>query len=328
MDRGGEERLKVLITGGAGFIGSWLADLHLKLGHEVVVLDRKDGITFGERRIIFDNPRYKFVCGSADNEQLVDNLVYDCDQVYHLAALLGVWNAVNEPVSIIENNTRCTNMVIEYAAAYDKRLLIASSSEVYGKDWNTPHFESDNCVYGPTTSTRWGYAIAKALDEHLALAYRKMAGLEVIIARLFNIVGPMQMGSYGFVIPKFVRWALDGNPIRVFGSGGQERCFMHVKECVAVLSRLIRNNWAVGEVVNVGSDEPISILNLAARVVELTRSKSKIEFVDPKTVYGDDFEEPEVRVPDIGRMVTYTQTRPMIGIDRIIMDVAEWMRNG
>jgi UDP-glucose 4-epimerase len=310
--------MRYLITGGAGFIGSHLAETLLRQGHEVVIID--DLCTGSIHNI--DNLKRKrgfsYIIDSMFNRPLLAELIDDCDAVFHLAASVGVRLIVESPVHTIETNVKGTEGVLEFANKKRKKVLVASTSEVYGKSTKIPFSEDDDLVMGPTFKGRWSYACSKAIDEFLALAYWKEKGLPVVIVRLFNTVGPRQTGRYGMVLPSFVRAALADQPLTVFGDGKQSRCFCHVSDTVGALSRLIEHPDAVGQIFNIGSDEEISIEQLARMVKSLTGSASPIRYIPYEEAYEEGFEDMQRRVPDISKIqnllnfhTTYT-TRQII----------------
>jgi UDP-glucose 4-epimerase len=310
--------MRYLITGGAGFIGSHLAETLLRQGHDVVIID--DLCTGSIHNI--DNLKRKrgfsYIIDSMFNRPLLAELIDDCDAVFHLAASVGVRLIVESPVHTIETNVKGTEGVLEFANKKRKKVLVASTSEVYGKSTKIPFSEDDDLVMGPTFKGRWSYACSKAIDEFLALAYWKEKGLPVVIVRLFNTVGPRQTGRYGMVLPSFVRAALADQPLTVFGDGKQSRCFCHVSDTVGALSRLIEHPDAVGQIFNIGSDEEISIEQLARMVKSLTGSASPIRYIPYEEAYEEGFEDMQRRVPDISKIqnllnfhTTYT-TRQII----------------
>ena len=313
--------MKILITGGAGFIGSHLAERLLDDGHGVVVLDnlstgRLDNIAgFADRR------GFECVIGSVRDASLVDELVQGCDVVVHLAAAVGVRLILEKPSLSIHTNVNGTENVVHAASSRNKRVIIASSSEVYGKSTRMPFAEDDDLVLGSTANLRWSYACAKALDECLALSYAQENKLSAIVVRLFNTTGPRQTGHYGMVLPGFVSQALKGEPITVYGSGRQSRCFAHVADVVESMVRLMNAPSALGEIFNVGNDEEISIEELAAKVKAATGSASTIEKLPYTEVYGAGFEDMARRVPDVRKLERFIGYRPRTPLDRIIADI-------
>ena len=313
--------MNVLITGGAGFIGSHLAERLLKAGHGVVALD---DLSTGRRSNVehlADNEHFELRVGSATDRALVAELTDCCDLVVHLAAAVGVRLIVERPVHTIETNVHGTEVVLEAVSRRKKPLLIASTSEVYGKSNKLPFTEDDDLVLGATSKSRWAYACSKALDEWLALAYAEEKGTAVIIARLFNTVGPRQTGRYGMVLPTFAAQAVRGEPITVFGSGEQSRCFGHVADVTEAVERLIDTPAARGEVINVGTDHEVSINELAALVRDAAGSRSAIEHIPYDQAYTEGFEDMVRRVPCVDKLERLTGFRLAIGLDRIVADV-------
>jgi len=316
--------MKVLITGGAGFIGSHLAEEHLKRGDEVYIIDDLSTGSMENIRGIKGLSNFHYHLDSVTNHQLMAELVDLCDAVYHLAAAVGVKLIVESPVKTIETNIRGTEVVLHHAAKKRKRILIASTSEVYGKRDRVPFSEGDDLVMGATTKGRWSYACSKAIDEFLAIAYWKEKKVPTTVARLFNTVGPRQTGRYGMVIPNFVRQALKGEDITVYGDGSQSRCFTHVSDVVGALIRLIESRKAVGEVYNIGSDREVTILELAQRVKSLTGSDSGIVFVPYDQAYEEGFEDMLRRVPDLSKIHNLIDYQPTFDLDEILKSVINY----
>jgi UDP-glucose 4-epimerase len=316
--------MRYLITGGAGFIGSHLAETLLRQGHEVVIID--DLCTGSIHNI--DNLKRKrgfsYIIDSMFNRPLLAELIDDCDAVFHLAASVGVRLIVESPVHTIETNVKGTEGVLEFANKKRKKVLVASTSEVYGKSTKIPFSEDDDLVMGPTFKGRWSYACSKAIDEFLALAYWKEKGLPVVIVRLFNTVGPRQTSRYGMVLPSFVRAALADQPLTVFGDGKQSRCFCHVSDTVGALSRLIEHPDAVGQIFNIGSDEEISIEQLARMVKSLTGSASPIRYIPYEEAYEEGFEDMQRRVPDIGKIQNLLNFHTTYNTRQIIQSVIDY----
>jgi UDP-glucose 4-epimerase len=318
--------MRALITGGAGFIGSHVAEAMLALGDSVFVLDNLS--TGSMENIVHLKGRagFEYFIDSVENEGLLAELVDRADVIFHFAAAVGVKLIVEEPVRTIETNVHGTEIVLKHANKKKKLVVIASTSEVYGKSENVPFREDSDLVLGPTPKHRWAYACSKAIDEFLALAYWKERQLPVIVVRFFNTVGPRQTGQYGMVIPNFVRQALAGEPITVFGDGTQSRSFTHVADVVQALLKLVREPRAIGQVINIGNTGEISILKLAERVRELSGSKSAIKLVPYDEAYESGFEDMPRRVPDLSRITALIGYRPRFTLDDILSQVIEYFR--
>lgn len=324
-----EGRRQVLVTGGLGFVGSYLTECLLCRGDGVTVLDN---LLTGRREHLATwdgHPGLRVVIGDAADVALVDRLVASSDVVYHLAAALGVRLVVERPLLCLETNVLATHAVLRAAADHGVPALVASTSEVYGKRADPPFAEDDDVVLGPTSRSRWGYAASKMVDELLALAYHEERGLPVVVFRLFNTVGPRQTGRYGMVIPRFVAASLRGEAMQVYGDGLQTRCFLHVLDAVDAIERLAHTPEACGQVVNIGSDEEVSILELAMRVrAHVARRDllpeghgAKIDFVPYEQAYGPGFEDMRVRRPDTARLRALTGWRPTRTLDDVLDDV-------
>jgi UDP-glucose 4-epimerase len=318
--------VRVLITGGAGFVGSHLAEALLTRGDEVAVLDNLSTGSIDNIRHLKGHPKFSYRIDTVANEPLLAEMIDACDTVVHLAAAVGVRLIVEAPVHTIETNVHGTEVVLKHAAKKKKLVLIASTSEVYGKSLEVPFREDADLVLGPTGKHRWAYACSKMIDEFLALAYWKERKLPVIIVRLFNTVGPRQTGQYGMVIPSFVRQALDGRPITVFGDGTQSRSFTYVGDVVQAVVALINEPAAVGQVFNIGNEQEISIYALAARVKALTGSSSEIVRVPYDQAYEAGFEDMPRRVPDISKITRLIGYRPTVQLDEILTRVIEHAR--
>jgi UDP-glucose 4-epimerase len=318
--------LRYLITGGAGFIGSHLSERLLARGDRVVLLDNLSTGSMDNIRHLKTSGQMEYHLDNIENHQLVAELVDDADIVVHLAAAVGVKLIVESPVRTIETNVNGTQRILEAACKKRKLVLTASTSEVYGKNTNVPFHEDADLVLGPTTKGRWSYAASKALDEFLALSYWKEKKLPVIVVRLFNTVGPRQTGRYGMVLPNFVKQALDNGPIEVYGNGQQSRCFCDVRDTVEGLIRLMDTDRSIGEVVNVGNTEEITIEGLAKLVKERTRSNSPIEFVPYDQAYEPGFEDMMRRVPCVDKLHALTGFRPQTPLNEIIDRVATFFR--
>jgi UDP-glucose 4-epimerase len=315
-----------LITGGAGFIGSHLCELLLARGENVIIVDDLSTGSVENVRNVRQHPQLHCVFESIMNRSLLCELVDQADVVYHLAAAVGVRRIIESPVRTIETNVRGTELVLECSAKKSKRVFIASTSEVYGKNASVPFREEDDIVMGASSRSRWSYATSKLLDEFLALAYWNEKKLPVTIGRLFNTVGPRQTGRYGMVLPSFVNQALENKPITVFGSGNQSRCFSHVSDVAAAIIRLMHTDAAIGQVVNIGSDQEVSIACLADMVKALTGSSSLIRFIPYDEAYAPGFEDMERRVPGCEKLVSMIGFRPTTQLSSIIESVIEYCR--
>jgi UDP-glucose 4-epimerase len=318
--------LRVLITGGAGFIGSHLADAYVQRGDDVLVIDDLSTGTIENIRHLKDNPKFHYTIDSVHNQPVTAELVDQCDIVFHLAAAVGVKLIVESPVRTIETNVRGTEVVLALANKKQKRVLVASTSEVYGLSTDVPFREDGNLVMGATTKGRWSYACSKAIDEFLALAYWREKKLPTTIVRLFNTVGPRQTGRYGMVIPTFVKQALAGRPITVYGNGKQTRCFGYVGDVVGALVKLMDHPDSVGKVYNIGSTEEISIAALAEKVKVLTNSDSEIVFVPYDEAYEEGFEDMPRRVPDTSKISQLVGFKPEMTLDGILETVINYHR--
>jgi len=318
--------MRYLITGGAGFIGSHLAERLLEKGARVVLLDNLSTGSIENIRHFKGSENLEYHLDGIENRQLLAELVDDADVIVHLAAAVGVKLIVESPVRTIETNVNGTQLVLEAASKKKKLVLIASTSEVYGKNTHVPFHEDADLVLGPTTKGRWSYAASKALDEFLALSYWKEKKQPVIVARFFNTVGPRQTGRYGMVLPNFVKNALENAPIEVYGDGTQSRCFCDVRDTVEALLRLMPLDCAVGEVVNIGNTEEVSMENLAKMVKQRTNSSSVIEFVPYDKAYEPGFEDMMRRVPSIDKLHALTGFRPKTSLAEIIDRVSSYFR--
>ena len=318
--------MNILITGGAGFIGSHLAERLLREGHRVWVVDDLSTGSLENIDHLRENPQLNVIISSVTDKGLISPIVARCDLIFHLAAAVGVQLVVNNPIHAIEVNVKGTETILELAAAGKKRVLITSTSEVYGKSEREKFSETDDLVIGAPSKSRWSYAISKALDESLALAYHKERELPVVIVRLFNTVGPRQTGRYGMVIPRFVRQALTNQPITVYGDGTQTRTFTHVKDAVDAMIKLALHPNAPSEIFNVGGKREISIKELAFKVKELLKSNSEIVYIPYEKAYEPGFEDMRRRVPDISKVRRWIGYEPRYTLDDIIIDVAEYMK--
>jgi len=312
---------RIFITGGAGFIGSHLAHQLLDSGQDVTVLD---DFSTGRKQNVADlikRPGFSLITDTIENAQTINLMVSQADQVYHLAAAVGVQLIVEQPVHTIRTCIRGTEIVLEACHRFGKPVLITSSSEVYGKGMRVPFSEDDDIVMGPTKHARWCYAYAKGIDEFLGLAYYKQFGLPVVVVRLFNTVGPRQVGMYGMVLPRFVDAALANRPLQVYGDGAQTRCFCHVSDVVDALITLPTKPEAFGQVFNVGGCEEISVEQLARRVIELSKSKSIIERLSYEEAYGQKFDDLPRRVPALAKIQAAIGFSPRISLDQIILEL-------
>lgn len=319
---------RALITGGAGFVGSHLAEYLLALGQQVMVIDNLSTGSLNNIAGIMDNPNFHYAIEDIRNIHVIDRLVSECDVIYHLAAAVGVKKIVDEPINTIEVNIGGTEVILKTARRYRKKVLIASTSEVYGKGVSFPFKEDDDRLLGPTTRSRWSYAASKAIDEFLGLAYHQEVGLPVVIFRLFNTVGPRQTGEYGMVVPRFVQWALNNEPIMVYGDGNQQRCFGNVKDVVDAIYKLSNEPTAVGQVFNIGSNEEVSILELAERVRARAGSSSEINHLPYEDAYGRGFEDFRRRVPSLEKIMTTIEWAPSTTLDETIDQIVTYYREG
>ena len=318
--------MRALITGGAGFIGSHLAEALLNGGHEVDIIDNLSTGSIRNVGHLKSNPRFKYTIDTLTNEPLLAELIDRNDVIFHFAAAVGVKLIVEEPVHTIETNVHGTEVVLKHANKKRKKVVIASTSEVYGKSTDVPFREDADLVMGATVKHRWAYACSKAIDEFLALAYYKERGLPVIIVRFFNTVGPRQTGQYGMVLPSFVQQALAGEPITVFGDGTQSRSFTYVGDVVECLLKLVSEPRAVGQVFNIGNKEEVTILKLAEIVKSLTGSASPIEFVPYDKAYEEGFEDMPRRVPDLTKVHQLVGYEPKVQLNEIITKVIDYFR--
>jgi UDP-glucose 4-epimerase len=318
--------MRALITGGAGFIGSHLSDALLGAGHHVLILDNLSTGAFENIAHLKGHDRFEYFIDSVENERLLAELIDRSDVVFHLAAAVGVKLIVEQPVMTIETNIRGTEVVLKHANKKKKLVVIASTSEVYGKSDDVPFREDSDLVLGPTTKHRWAYACSKAIDEFLALAYWKERKLPIIIVRFFNTVGPRQTGRYGMVIPNFVRQALAGEPITVFGDGTQSRSFTHVADVVGALLKLVEEPRAIGQVINIGNTQEITIRALADRVRALSGSSSPIKLVPYEEAHETGFEDMPRRVPDLSKVFAMIGYAPKHDLEDILVQVIDDFR--
>ena len=318
--------MKYLVTGGAGFIGSHLCDALLERGDSVVVLDN---LSTGNKKNIehlVGNPSFELIEGSILDVEIVDNVVASVDHVLHLAAAVGVFTIVDKPLESLTTNLRGTENILEAAHKHHKEVLIASSSEIYGKNAGGALSEESDRIVGSPLKSRWSYSEAKAIDESMAFFYYQEKKLAIRIVRFFNTVGPRQVGHYGMVVPRFVSAALKNEPLTVYGTGSQSRCFCHVKDAVAGVLAVVDSNATLGEVFNIGNDEEITIEDLAHEVIELTGSTSAIEKVLYEKAYAPGFEDMQRRIPDIGKIKRVVGWAPKLSLDSIITDIANHLK--
>lgn len=314
---------KVLITGGAGFIGSHLVDKLLSSGQKIVVLDDLSTGRHDNIRQHISDPNFEFVMGSILNESLVEDVVSRVNEVYHLAAAVGVNLIVERPLESLATNIKGSEIVMEKCYKYGRKILVTSTSEIYGKNTADELDEEDDRILGSPLKTRWSYSEAKAIEEILAHVYWREKGLPTVIVRLFNTVGPRQVGHYGMVVPRFVEQAVKNHPITVYGDGKQKRCFCHVEDVVGAITGLMNNKESEGQVFNIGSQEEISIEELAHRVIETTKSKSEIKRIPYDQAYEVGFEDMQRRRPNINKIKKFINWSPVNNLEKIILDVAK-----
>ncbi|MEZ6129089.1 MAG: NAD-dependent epimerase/dehydratase family protein [Planctomycetaceae bacterium] len=318
---------KCLVTGGAGFIGSHLTERLLQQGHDVVVLDNLSTGRADNLQRVIDHPKLTLKTGSITDPVLLAEAVHGVDVIYHMAAAVGVKLVADDPVRTIETNIYPTEQLLRLAATGNvRKFFLASTSEVYGKHPGEAWVEDDDLHLGPTSRPRWAYGCSKAIDEFLALAYFQKYGLQVTIGRFFNVVGPRQVGNYGMVVPRFVEAALKGGPVTVYDDGSQVRCFGHVNEVTACVAGLVEEDSAAGRVFNIGSDQAVSILELANTVIQKIDPTVQIRFVPYRDAYGDDFEDVQRRVPNTDRLFNTIGQRPSMPLDQILDDIIAWKR--
>ncbi len=318
--------MNYLITGGAGFIGSHLSDKLVGEGHKVTVLDDLSTGKLENVKHLEDNPAFQLVVGTILNGSLVDKLAERCDAIFHLAAAVGVELIVNHPLESLTTNIKGSETVLEMAYRYHKKVLITSTSEIYGKNTQGPLKEDQDRILGSPLKSRWSYSTAKAVDEILAYVYWKEKNVPAAIVRLFNTVGPRQSGAYGMVVPRFVKQALENKDITVYGSGKQSRCFLHVKDVVNALPKVVENQKAYGQVFNIGSQEEITIEGLAQKVIDITGSRSKIVRIPYEKAYEEGFEDMERRVPDTTKIRDLIGFKPTADLKIIIEDVVRYTK--
>lgn len=323
--------MKILITGGAGFIGSHLAEAYLNGGHEVYIIDdlstgKLENITHLQENKKFKDHFFVHICSIFNHDVLLE-LVGICDVVFHLAAAVGVKYILDNPLDSIVTNIRGTENVLELCNKFKKKVIVASTSEVYGKHTHAPLTETDNIIYGCTMRSRWSYAATKLVDEFTALAYYKTKKLPVIVVRFFNTIGPRQTGRYGMVIPRFVNQSLRGQHVTVFGDGTQTRTFTHVKDVVKSLLILAETPEAIGEIINIGGNREISIKDVGDLIISLTKSKSQIKYIPYEEAYENDFEDMARRVPCVKKLKKLTGFIPETPLENIITDIIEYAKS-
>ncbi len=318
--------MRALVTGGAGFIGSHLCERLLERGWDVVVIDDLSTGRGSNVERILDNPRFRFVEGSVRDVKVMEGLVCECDAIFHLAAAVGVQLIVDRPVHTIETNIHGTEVVLEIANRFKKKVLLASTSEVYGKNEQVPFCEDDDTVLGSTRFSRWSYACSKAIDEFLAFAYHDQFALDVVVVRIFNTIGPRQVGQYGMVVPRFIQWALKNEPVLIYGDGRQSRCFVYIGDVIEGLIGLINSDNAGGRVYNIGSDEEVTIEGLADLIIAKTCSKSEKRFVPYEQAYGKEIDDMARRVPGLERIRRQIGYEPKVNLERTLEIIISYFR--
>ena len=319
--------MNILITGGAGFVGSHLADRLINDGHVITVIDDLSTGRYSNVAHLEGNGQFRLIIDTVLNQSLMEELIRETDRVFHMASAVGVRLIMEQPVKTIETIFHGTDVILKFCSRYRKRVLIPSTSEVYGKGASIPFSEEDDLLTGATDKHRWAYACAKTLDEFLALAHWKETRLPAVVVRLFNTVGPRQTGQYGMVVPRFVHAAIKNEPITVHGDGTQQRCFGHVFDVVEGLVKVLETPECFGQVINLGNDDEVSILGLADKAITVTGSSSEIKFIPYEEAYGDGFEDMRRRVPNLAKAKRLVSYRPTRTLDDIINDVAAEFRN-
>lgn len=318
--------MRALVTGGAGFIGSHLAEELIKRGYQVVVLDNLSTGRLKNVSHLEINDNFELVVDTVLNENLMDKLTEKCDVIFHLAAAVGVELIVKKPLDSLTTNIKGSEIVLEMAYRYHKKVLITSTSEIYGKNVNGPLKENDDRILGSPLKTRWSYSTAKAVDEMLAYVYWKEKDVPSVIVRLFNTVGPRQTGAYGMVMPRFIEQALKNESLTIYGTGKQSRCFLHVRDAVGALIRLMEEPKAVGEVFNIGSQEEITIEQLARQIIQITKSNSKVNYIPYEEAYEEGFEDMQRRIPDITKINKLIGFKPTYTLPEIIKDIINYLK--
>ncbi len=319
--------MKILVTGGAGFIGSHLCDHLLAQGHEVSAIDDLSTGSLDNIVHLHEKQGFTYVNDTILNKDRLELLIKDCDTIVHLAAAVGVKYVIENPLLSMEININGTENILKFANRYKKRVLVASTSEVYGKHLHAPLREDDNVIYGPPSTMRWSYAAAKLIDEFMAFSYHRTKKLDVVVFRCFNTIGPRQTGLYGMVVPRFIQQALRDEPITVFGDGQQTRTFTYVQDVVEAIYRLMSCERATGDVVNIGGTEEVTIIDLAERIKALCRSNSEIVFVPYEKAYGRDFEDMMRRVPSLEKLESLIDYSPNTPLDEILGKTIEYYRS-
>lgn len=319
--------MKILITGGAGFIGSHLSEKLVSQSESVYVIDDLSTGKYENIAHLAKHKNFRFIVDTILNTHTLEPLIQECDMIYHLAASVGVKRIVEKPVNTIETNVLGSHAVLSLAAKYNREVVLFSTSEVYGKNQNLPYSEFDDCVFGSTMKSRWSYGCTKALDEFLGLAYHKEQGLPIIIVRVFNMIGPKQTGQYGMVVPTFIRQALHGIPITVYGNGKQSRCFTYVHDLIDALVLLSQKKESVGEIYNIGSTEEITIEDLAKKVKQKTGSESEIIHVPYDEAYEEGFEDMSKRKPDISKIKKTIGFEPKTSLDEALEIIISYEKN-
>ncbi len=316
--------MNVLITGGAGFIGSHLSELLISQGHSVVVVDDLSTGSLENISHLRQNPNFKFIRSDIRESQIISGLIKDCDEIYHLAAAVGVQLIVDQPVHTLQTNIAGSEVVLDLASKFGRKILVASTSEVYGKSEKIPFVEEDDVVLGSTRFTRWSYACSKMVDEFLALAYYSQYELPVVICRFFNTIGPRQSGQYGMVVPRFVRKALAGDPIEIYGTGKQSRCFCNVADVTEAIVKLMSCPDACGQVINLGMDETISIEALADKIIDMTGSASLKKKLSYEEAYGRPFDDMMTRVPDLSKVKAMIGFEPKYTLEQTLQQIIDF----
>lgn len=317
----------MIVTGGAGFIGSHLCESLLAKGHNIIAVDDLSTGSISNIKPLLSNPNFKFIEGSVRDSELMNDVIADCKCVYHLAAAVGVNLIVEKPVHTIETNIGGTEVVLAVANRFRKKVLITSTSEVYGKNEKIPFNEDDDTILGSTKFSRWSYACSKAIDEFLAFAYHRQYNLPVVVVRLFNTIGARQTGSYGMVVPRFIDWAIKNEPIMIYGSGKQSRSFTYISDVIGAITALMELDAANGEVFNIGSNEQITIEQLADKIIEKTNSKSEKKHIPYSVAYGQGFDDMQKRLPSLKKIGNAIGYKPQVSLDKALEVIIDSRRN-